>query len=200
MVNAGNDMQRATRTVSGANTIAKTMARTMARTVARFIAPIVALPLMSALALPAHAQWTDVGSTRAATEREAVVRSDTRAELRIWLDDEQALRLQFKLTPGLVSFAPQGCLTLQVDGQPMQDLAAPEHECSSDGESVRLLLTRVEDNQVDSPTLLDLMNGKKVNLRYRLAHSGYSTEQFSLKGSKQALIDTLGADIRIIGD
>ncbi|MFT5446772.1 MAG: hypothetical protein ACI9DC_001947 [Gammaproteobacteria bacterium] len=192
MVSAGDSMKPATRTVSGA--------RTIARTIVRFAAPALALSLMSLLALSARAQWTDVGSTRAVTQLEAVVRSDTRAELRIWLDDEQALRLQFKLTPGLVSFAPQSCITLQVDEQPIQDLSAPEHECSSDGGSVQLLLTQVEGEQVDSPTLLDLMNGKKVNLRYRLEHAGYGTEQFSLKGSKQALSDTLGADIRIIRD
>ena len=172
MVNTGNDIKRVARTVSGASIMA------------RFAAPLVALSLMSLLTLSARAQWTDVGSTRAITELEAVVHSDTRAELRIWLDDEQALRLQFKLTPGLVSFAPKSCITLQVDEQPMQDLSAPEHECSSDGESVQLLLTRVEDEQVDSPTLLDLMNGRKVNLRFRLEHAGYGIEQFSLKGSK----------------
>lgn len=184
MVNAGNDMKHTVRSVSGITTIGRW----------------VALSLMSALALSAHAQWTDVGSARAATEREAVIRSDTRAELRIWLDADQALRLQFKLMPGLVSFAPQSCITLQVDQQPMRGLSAQEYECNSDGASVQLLLTRVEDKQIDSPLLLDLMNGMRVNLRYRLAHSGYGTEQFSLKGSKQALIDSLGADIAIIAD
>lgn len=185
MVRTGNNLQRIARPVC------------VAGSRANFIATMLALSL---LALPVRAQWTDVGSTRAVTEREAVVRSDTRAELRIWLDDEQVLRLQFKLAQGLVSFAPKGCFTLQVDEQPIQDLSAPEHECSSNGASVQLLLTRLEDKQVDSPTLLDLMNGKKVNLRYRLAHAGYGTEQFSLKGSKQALRDTLGDDIKIVGD
>jgi hypothetical protein len=188
VVRADNDVIRAARAVFGA------------KMTARLIAPALALSVMSLWSLSVAAQWTDVGSERATTEREAVVRSDSRAELRIWLDAEQALHLQFKLTPGLVSLAPEGCLTLQVDEQPMQDLSAPEHECSTDGESVRLLLTRVEEKQVDSPTLLDLMNGKSVNLRYRLMHAGYGTEQFSLKGSKQALRDALGADIRIVGD
>jgi len=157
----------------------------------------VALALFAAV--PVYAQWTDVGSERAATEREAVVRSENTAEIRIWLDDTQALRMQFKLTPGLVAFAPQGCITIQVDDHEMLDLSAPAYECSADGASVELLLTQVEDNQLDSPLLLDLMNGRRVQLRYRLSHAGYQSAQFSLRGSKQALIDSLGEDIEIIG-
>lgn len=144
---------------------------------------IMALSITSLWAVAVNAQWTDVGSARAATEREALVRSDTRAELRIWLDNEQTVRVQFKLAPGLVSFASQGCITLQVDELPMQDLSAAEHECSTNGANVELLLVRLDGKRVNSPLLLDLMNGRRVNLRYRLSHAGYGTEQFSLKGS-----------------
>ena len=158
--------------------------------------------LLAALfaALPVAAQWTDVGSTRAASEREALVRSDDAAELRIWLDKTSGLHLQFMLAPGLLAFAPGGCVTLQVDDYAIPDLSAPEYECSSDGASIQLLLTQVKNRQINSPILLDLMNGKRVELRYRLAHAGYGSAQFSLKGSKQALTDTLGGDITIIGD
>ena len=148
--------------------------------------------------MPVCAQWTDVGSTRAATEREAVVRSENSEELRIWLDDEQALRVQFKLAPGLIALASQGCATIQVDKRAIQDLSAPEFECKTDGASVQLLLTRMENDELDSPTLLDLMNGRRVSLRYRLLHAGYGSAQFSLKGSKQALRDSLGEDVTIV--
>jgi hypothetical protein len=157
----------------------------------------VALALFAAA--PVYAQWTDVGSQRAATEREAVVRSENAAEIRIWLDETQALRMQFKLAPGLVAFAPQGCATVQIDDHELQNLSAPAYECSTDGASVQLLLTRMENNQLDSPLLLDLMNGRRVQLRYRLSHVGYQSAQFSLRGSKQALSDSLGEDIEIIG-
>ena len=149
-------------------------------------------------AMPVCAQWTDVGSVRAATEREAVVRSENSAELRIWLDDEQALHMQFRLAPGLIAFAAQGCATIQVDSLAIQDLSAPEFECKTDGASVQLLLTRVENDQVDSVMLLNLMNGRRVRLRYRLLHAGYGAAEFSLKGSKQALRDSLGENVTIV--
>lgn len=163
------------------------------------LARIAAVLTMSA-AMPVRAQWTDVGSTRAATEREAVVRSDDAAELRIWLDTSQALRAQFKLAPGLVAFAPQGCVTIQVDDQAMQDLSAPEYRCQADGASVEMFLTQMENKQISSPMLIDLMDGRRVILRYRLSHAGYGTAQFSLKGSKQALREALGESITIVGE
>ena len=48
--------------------------------------------------------------------------------------------------------------------------------------------------------LRNLMNGRRVNLRYRLVHAGYGSKQFTLRGSKQALIDSLGPSVKIVGD
>lgn len=147
---------------------------------------------------PIYAQWNDVESTRSASKREALVLSEHSAELRIWLDEEHAVHMQFKLAPGLVGIAPHECVTIQVDTLAMQDLSAATHECSSAGQSAQLLLTRAQNGQINSPMLRALMNGRGVTLRYRLSHAGYGSEQFSLKRSKQALSDALGENVKII--
>lgn len=156
--------------------------------------------LMLSASMPIYAQWSAVASTRSASQREAMVRSENAAELRIWLDEEHAVRMQFKLAPGLVGIAPDQCVTIQIDTLAMQDLSAAAHECSSDGESAQLLLIRAQDGQIDSPMLRNLMNGQRVTLRFRLSHAGYGAAQFSLKRSKQTLSDALGEGVTITGD
>jgi hypothetical protein len=144
-----------------------------------------------------YAQWSDVASTRSLSEREALVHSENAAELRIWLEQDHTVRMQFKLAPGLVGLS-QECVTIQIDDAAMHDLSATAFECATDGDSVRLLLARAENDRINSAVLADLMNGRRVTLRYRLSQAGYGSARFSLKGSKQALGDVLSADMTVV--
>jgi hypothetical protein len=130
----------------------------------------------------------------------AWVRNEDGARLRIWVDAESQVHAAFTLPRGLLALDPAGCPSLQVDQLPMQDLAAPEHECSVENARAKVVLARASDGHVDSPTLLNLMNGTRLTVRYRLIRGGYGTADFSLRGSKQALTDALGEEVQVTGD
>ena len=53
---------------------------------------------------------------------------------------------------------------------------------------------------IASGTLLELMNGTSLTLRYHLGGLGYREAEFSLRGSKQALNAALGERVRVLAD
>ena len=150
-----------------------------------------------ASSVAAVAQWSAVESDKAANGREAMVKSDYDARISIWLDKENILFAQFELASGLIALDEQICPTFQIDLNVINNLTAAEHRCEVSGAQVRFQLTQAQDNTIDSPLLLQFMNGSRVIVRYRLKHAGYGAQTFSLKGSKQALINVFGDDITV---
>jgi hypothetical protein len=144
--------------------------------------------LAAALATtPARAQWI-AGHTGADNARaDAIARAEDGAEIRLWMDEERRLQAAITLAPGLVRLDPAGCPTLQIDERIAEDLSRERHRCAIEGARASVVLGQVSAGQLDSPTLLGLMNGSSLTVRYRLAHAGYAASRFSLKGSKQAL-------------
>lgn len=155
-----------------------------------------------ALASPATlAEWrtaSDEGQEGARPM--AWVRNEDGARLRIWVDAEAQVRAAFRLPPGLLALDPSGCPTLHVDQLAVEDLSAPDHACAVEHAQAKVVLARARDGQVHSPTLLHLMNGTRLTVRYRLIRGGYGAADFSLSGSKQALTDALGEGISVTGD
>ncbi len=159
------------------------------------------LPIVLACCLlpgVAQAQWSAVPSS-ANTEsgNDALVRSEEGGELRIWLDVDSYLRASFRLEGGLARLDEAGCPTFQIDDTRPEDLSEPAHECSVDGTSAQVVLTQVSEGELDSRTLVRLMNGSRLGVRYRLAHAGYGAITFSLRGSKQALLRALGDQVQV---
>lgn len=148
-----------------------------------------ALVLLAAAlaAAPVQAQWI-AGRTGADNGRaDAIARAEDGAEIRLWMDDERRLHAAITLAPGLVRLDPAGCPTLQIDERIAEDLSRERHRCAIEGTRASVVLGQVSAGQLESPTLLGLMNGSKLTVRYRLDHAGYAASRFSLKGSKQAL-------------
>lgn len=159
------------------------------------------LPLVLAVCLaPAavEAQWSAVpseGNTESGND--ALVRSEEGGELRIWLDVDSHLRASFRLGTGLARLDEAGCPTFQIDDTQPEDLSEPSHECSIDGATAQVVLARVNEGELDSRTLVRLMNGSRLVVRYRLAHAGYGAITFSLRGSKQSLLEALGDQVAV---
>jgi len=157
------------------------------------VRPVAALALWALLGAPAAAQWTTTEAQDAGGERSvALARNGDGAEIRIRLDADSRVLASFRLPPGLMRLDPRGCPTFQIDERTPEDLSRERHACTVDGARAQLVLARAEDGSLDSLTLLELMNGSELTVRYRLAHAGYRAARFSLRGSKQALTTTLG--------
>ena len=105
----------------------------------------------------------------------------------------------FRLHPGLSRLA-RGCPSYRVDDQPPRALVSNGDMCRVDGRSVTFVLGRIEAGRVDSEALLELMNGSDIRFIYHLHGAGYDQAAFSLAGSKQAIIDVLGDDVRVNGN
>jgi hypothetical protein len=162
------------------------------------LALAVALVALATAPRPAMAQWRSVGLDGGRLQAE--VRNAEGARIRIWVDDRRFLRATFRLPPGLARLDPAGCPTFQVDDRVAENLATEAHACSVEGVRSEVVLAQVSGTRVESPTLLDLMNGEQLTVRYRLQHAGYGASRFTLRGSKQALSDALGVGVRVAGD
>ncbi len=164
--------------------------------------PLLALGLL-AISVAAQAQWSSIAETSAgdgAIHQNALVTNKRGASLRIFLASDNRLIAKFQLGEGLLSLDPATCPTLQVDKILPEDFNLAQFQCDVTGAQARFTLTQVKEEQLESKTFLDLMNGRQLMIRYRLQGAGYGRQVFTLKGSKQALKSTLTHGIAVIGD
>ncbi len=160
---------------------------------------IAALALAAlAAARPAAAEWTTVADE--GQPPQAQVRNDEGAEVRIRLVDGRVVHATYRLPAGLARLDPAGCPTFQIDKRVPENLATGAHACRVTGDGSEVVLADVVDGRVESPTLLELMNGGVLTVRYRLLRGGYGSSRFTLRHSKQALNDALGDGIIVAGD
>jgi|GEM_PF-1615249 len=167
--------------------------------IARFFGALWLITLGSTAA----AQWSSVAVTNSAdgtVHPGAVAKNDAGASLRIYLAGDDQLTAEFKLGEGLLSLDPVTCPTLQIDQNLPENLNQAQHHCVISGALARFSLTQVQDGQLDSPTFLNLMNGSRLTVRYRLVGAGYGRQSFSLKGSKQVLKAALKHGTTVVGD
>jgi hypothetical protein len=160
------------------------------------------VPALLALALagaPAHAQWVAGRSGPDNARADASARSEDGARIRLWMDGERRLHAAITLASALTRLDPAGCPTLQIDAQPAEKLWREPQRCVIEGATATLVLGQASQGQLLSPTLLGLMNGSNLTVRYRLAHAGYAASRFSLRGSKQALSSVLEG-VSVVGE
>ncbi len=178
------------------------LGKVRARTLAGARLPLAALGLLVASA-SAQAQWSSIAETSAgdgAVHQNALVTNERGASLRIFLASDNRLIAKFQLNKGLLSLDPVTCPTLQIDTYLPEDFNLAEFQCEITGAQASITLTQVKEEQLESKTFLELMNGRRLMIRYRLQGAGYGQQAFSLKGSKQALKATLTHGIVVIGD
>jgi len=158
------------------------------------------LAVLLAVSPDARCEWTVTSRndlTRSGEVRVASTRNDAGYTLEIYRDSDNAVRSRFTLPDGLLAFAGGTCPTYQIDrGTPINRSvnAAP---CLTNGSWSELVLGYVTDNHIASSSLLAVMNGINIVFRFKLENGDYRSTQFSLQGSKRALIEVFGENISI---
>lgn len=153
------------------------------------------------LAHTAAAQWTAEERTppgTGATQKVAVAHNQRGDSLLVWRDAGGQVRGALSLHPSPTTLATDTCPSYRVDQQPPQALVTDTRDnCRVEARRVEFTLGSVENDRVNSATLLALMNGTRIRFVYALRGLGYARAGFDLSGSKQAINEAL-AGARVV--
>ena len=131
--------------------------------------------------------------------RVARIENEEGYSLEIYRDASDAVRSRFNMNSNN-RLQEKTCPTYQVDNHNSQNRSINDAPCISNRQWAEYVLGYIIDNQVDSTKLHNLMNGNQITYRFILENSGYSTTSFSLRGSKEVLINALGSELRVAPD
>ncbi|MCP4041289.1 MAG: hypothetical protein GY731_04930 [Gammaproteobacteria bacterium] len=130
----------------------------------------------------------------------AVVENPAGYRLEFTRDDNDIIHGYFTLRDGFDIFTKASCPTFRVDNEPALNLAEHAAPCEPKSNRTKFFAGRIENNQVESPLLLQLMNGTQVIFRFHLENVGYQETRFRLKRSKKALRNVIGAQTKVVID
>ena len=167
------------------------------------LAPLVALFGVAATPALALAQWEIVtGSPLGAGGEVQIARvsNNDGDQLSVFLDADSMLRAQFEISDRLTTLDTSTCPTYLVDGGTPRVVRFGEERCMVAGSIAIFALGAVNGDAIASGTLLELMNGTSLTLRYHLGGIGYRETRFSLRGSKQALNAAIGEQVQVVDD
>ena len=88
--------------------------------------------------------------------------------------------------------------SFQVDDRIVDNRSVNDAPCINDTDWSEFVLGYISAEEVISPKLYALLNGKTLTYRFMLDHGGYDETSFSLNGSKRATLTVLGGEISII--
>ena len=116
--------------------------------------------------------------------------------LEIYQDSVNAVRGRFTL-PGLLRFMDKSCPTYQIDRNVPVNRSINEALCLSGGNWAEFILGYNTNQHITSPSLLSIMNGITITVRFKLENGDYRDTTFSLDGSKRAMITIFGGDVTV---
>ena len=125
----------------------------------------------------------------------AVVASAEGDALRVHRAASGAVALSLRLRDGFERLDAAGCPTLRIDDTPATGRAS--RSCEVADRVVTVELGRIDDGGVRSAVLAGLIQGTRLTWRVRLRELGYREIAFTLKGSKQAVMQVIGPDTRV---
>jgi hypothetical protein len=155
-----------------------------------------------ALTLPLKARCEWLAQTRSDVSRGgetevAVTRNNDGYSLEIYRDASNAVYGRFILPGHLLIIADGTCPTYQVDRGAPVNRSVNGDPCLVGGNWAEYTLGHVDNNRIASSSLLAIMNGIAIAFRFKLENGDYRSTEFSLQGSKRAIISVLGEDINI---
>lgn len=159
----------------------------------------VLLCLLSPVA--AYAQWQVIQETDAISGVEtpvAQIRNNEGYFLAIYRDSNDTIRARFALNDRLTLLDKGSCPTYQIDDRQPRNNSLDSRSCLLQPRVSEYILGTIENDQVVSRPLYELMNGSTINYRFRLEAGGYDQTSFSLMGSKRALIAVLGENLEVL--
>ncbi|MEE8321668.1 MAG: hypothetical protein V3R68_07510 [Gammaproteobacteria bacterium] len=149
----------------------------------------------------AMAEWQIITHTDIDTNIEtnvAYTENESGYSLEIYRDAVGAVRSRFTLKTGLSRLAVRNCPTYQIDKRQPLNRSINDAPCIPERNWSEFILGYIENNEIVSPHLNYLMNGKKITYRFILENGGYGETFFSLAGSKYAITATMGRNTRIV--
>ena len=157
--------------------------------------------VVAALALPlatAAAPWTvrDAPAGSNALPR-ALVTNAAGDELVLYRDPQSQVLLQF--TPGgaFVTLAPKECPSFQIDQRHPVHHFAVDERCHVEHQRASIQLGQVQNRQLESNVIDQMMNGGQIAFRFRGADGTYHEAEFPLTRSAAAIKRALGTSVRV---
>ena len=163
------------------------------KTICVFIYVLLFMPVV------VQAEWTvttDSGNESAVTAV-AHTKNEDGYSLEIYQDSVKAVRSRFTLPDGLLKLKEKSCPTYQIDRNPPRNRSINEAFCLSGNNWSEYILGYLTNQHITSPSLLSIMNGINIVFRFQLENGDYRETQFSLAGSKRAMITIFGEDVTV---
>ena len=167
------------------------------------IARRVIVLLLPVWPIAAPAAWdivTHTDTDTATQTRVAYTENGEGYSLEIYRDGSGAIRSRFGTRHSLGRLAEKTCPTYQVDDRKPGNRSINDAACISHRQWAEFILGYIDNNQVTSTLLHNMMNGNKVTFRFILENGGYAETEFSLSGSKRILTEILGRQLVVRTD
>ena len=156
--------------------------------------------MLTAAPLVASAEWTIVthpGTDNNTSTRVAHVSNQDGYSLDIYRDANNVIRTRFGMNM-VDRLNGMNCPTFQVDKRPAQNRSINDAPCLSQGNWAEYILGYINNEQVMSTAMHNLMNGNTITYRFILRDAGYGETSFSLAGSKGILLEVLGKNLGVL--
>ncbi len=129
----------------------------------------------------------------------ALVSNQNGDTIRIYKDQNEIVRGIFSLGDQSLAFEDGSCPTVRVDRLPPHPLVHLGGPCELENpHHVRFTLGVINQDQVQSTMLWQLINGGGFRVWYQVKDKGYRETKFSLRRSMNALVSTLGAQVDVV--
>ena len=129
----------------------------------------------------------------------ALVANQDGDSIRIFKDENDIVHGIFTLGDESESLEEGSCPTVRVDQLPPHPLVHLGGPCELDNPNrVRFTLGVVNEGQIQSTMLWQLINGGGFRVWYQLKERGYRETKFSLRRSMNALVGTLGTGVEVV--
>lgn len=146
------------------------------------------------------AEWNVITHTNTNDNTETQVARTMNEEgytLEIYKDNIGAIRSRFSLNKALDKFAKRSCPTYQIGRYTLDNTSINDAPCLTELSWTEFILGYEENSVVSSKKLNAFLNGNNVIFRFMLDNGSYQETQFSLTGSKRAVITSFGSGITI---
>ncbi len=145
----------------------------------------------------ALADWSIRDAEASGVGRVAYTANDAGQRAEIYLGDRKIVYLQFVLGEGFETFAKSNCPTFQIDQRKPMHHFDVGNRCAIVAKRATFMLGQITDQEIKSLILHRFLNGNQVTFRYTVSSGQYRQTIFSLRSSKQALMQALGFATRI---
>jgi len=147
-----------------------------------------------------HAEWLIIDKLNNGEQAETSIAYTENSDaftLEIYRDNVDAIRCRFSKKDERLQLPERSCPTYQIDNGMPINRSMNNAPCLSDNKWAEYILGYIKGGHIISPTLLAIMNGNKIKLRYRTANLDYRETEFSLLGSKRVMNSAFGEDISV---